>query len=339
MADNATRYAQDMLERVARAIFNSTGTPVDPQKDHKAAWRNATIQAAEALRALRGAVPELPGIQLAGVSHGEVVGIWKLLFDTILNNSGAAGAAVPRDLRPRSGARAARLRKLGQETRALFVERFPYAFVPSGAPTKRPLKVGIYDDLRAALPELSASALNAGLFDYMSGIKYAACTVPGAIRIDLHGDPAGVVSHEAAAAAARNLIALRAPSEARQEIGRLRRALAAAIERAETAEGLARGAADTISDIEGTADHANAFHAAMEAAEARAARLAGVIEAAQGALAAHIVPNSGISDADVVNTLLGILDDGELVSWMRDRDAPSGAPIPATGGAPAEEAA
>lgn len=204
----------------------------------------------------------------------------------------------------RSPARAARLRKMGQEARAIFVERFPYAFVPAGAPTKRPLKIGIYEDLRAALPELSGTAVNAGLFDYTSGIKYAACMVPGAIRIDLQGEPAGVVSHEAAAAAARNLIALRAPSEARQEIGRLQRALAEAIERAEAAEAFAMDVADTVSDIKGVA-----------------ARLTGVIEAAQAALAAYIAPDSRTSAIDAVNSLLSILDDSDLVAWMRDRAA------------------
>ncbi len=54
------------------------------------------------------------------------------------------------------------------------------------------------------------------------------------------------------------------------------------------------------------------------------AKLRGVIEVAQRALAAYIVPDSGISDAAVVNTLLGILDNGDLVAWMRDRAALSG---------------
>lgn len=39
---------------------------------------------------------------------------------------------------------------------------------------------------------------------------------------------------------------------------------------------------------------------------------------AQKALADWIVPESGISDADVLNTLLGILDDGNLVRAMKE---------------------
>lgn len=42
------------------------------------------------------------------------------------------------------------------------------------------------------------------------------------------------------------------------------------------------------------------------------------VKQSQEALAKWIVPDSGISDADVLNELLGILDNHELVKAMRE---------------------
>ncbi|HKZ39952.1 MAG TPA: hypothetical protein VJ044_03270 [Candidatus Hodarchaeales archaeon] len=42
------------------------------------------------------------------------------------------------------------------------------------------------------------------------------------------------------------------------------------------------------------------------------------VKKAQDALARWIVPDSGITDAQVIHELLGILDNGELVKAMRE---------------------
>ena len=83
--------------------------------------------------------------------------------------------------------------------RALLAAHFPACFVPKGAPTKQPLKIGIYRDIRARLPELAARRLTAALNDYTKGAKYWTALVEGAVRIDLDGNPAGEVSADEAA--------------------------------------------------------------------------------------------------------------------------------------------
>lgn len=51
-----------------------------------------------------------------------------------------------------------------------------------------------------------------------------------------------------------------------------------------------------------------------------APKLFTTVKTAQDVLAKWIVPESGISDADALNELLGILDDSKLVRSMRDVD-------------------
>lgn len=79
--------------------------------------------------------------------------------------------------------------------RQVLAERFPLCFAPQGAP-KRPLKVGIYADIRAAVPDLSSRKLVCALRDYTAGPLYLRGLVAGATRVGLDGEPAGEVTAE-----------------------------------------------------------------------------------------------------------------------------------------------
>lgn len=80
-----------------------------------------------------------------------------------------------------------------EQTRELLVERFPRCFMPKGK-RKLPLKVGIYQDVRSAAPDISARRLKDALHDYTTGRTYLRALVAGAHRVDLDGWPDGVVT-------------------------------------------------------------------------------------------------------------------------------------------------
>ncbi|WP_052710274.1 ProQ/FINO family protein [Azospirillum thiophilum] len=98
---------------------------------------------------------------------------------------------------------------LRADRRALAVA-FPACFNPpkSKAP-KRPLKIGITADIvaRGVTGEdgqpLSRKRIERAVRDYCLGTKYDAALIPGAIRIDLDGNPAGSVSASHAASRRR----------------------------------------------------------------------------------------------------------------------------------------
>jgi len=94
---------------------------------------------------------------------------------------------------------------LRADRRAL-AHSFPACFNPqkSKAP-KRPLKVGITADIiaRGVIGEdgqpLSRNRIERAVRDYCLGTKYRAALVSGAVRIDLDGNPAGIVTPDQAA--------------------------------------------------------------------------------------------------------------------------------------------
>jgi hypothetical protein len=71
------------------------------------------------------------------------------------------------------------------------VERFPRCF-SSEAP--RPLKIGIDQDIRAQMPNASATDLRNALKAYVITSPYLAASSEGADRVDLNGAPCGVVT-------------------------------------------------------------------------------------------------------------------------------------------------
>ncbi|OHV72650.1 ProQ/FINO family protein [Ensifer sp. LCM 4579] len=79
---------------------------------------------------------------------------------------------------------------------------WPAAFNPD---TPKPLKVGIDREIRACDHGLSEAELKRALRAYTKMDKYLASMRPGAIRVDLDGNPSGEVS-EADAAGAQGIL-------------------------------------------------------------------------------------------------------------------------------------
>lgn len=113
-------------------------------------------------------------------------------------------------------------RDIGAATRRILAERFPKAFMPTGA-VKIPLKVGVKEDILAASPDLTRGQVTKALRDYCRGEKYLRAMVVGARRIGLDGADAGFVSSDEARGAAM----LRARLDERVAAAQERRAKAA----------------------------------------------------------------------------------------------------------------
>ena len=93
---------------------------------------------------------------------------------------------------------------------SLLAEKWPCCFsiIESG---RRPLKLGIRDDVLAALGgAISAGKVSAALRSYVSSPEYQRRLVHGAWRVDLNGRPAGTVSQEDEAHARAQLAAIEA---------------------------------------------------------------------------------------------------------------------------------
>jgi ProP effector len=75
----------------------------------------------------------------------------------------------------------------------LLCERFPQAF---SRHTPRPLKVGVYADVLAALDAVQPRDLQSALRACTSNARYLRALSAGACRIDLDGKPAGTVTAE-----------------------------------------------------------------------------------------------------------------------------------------------
>jgi sRNA-binding protein len=85
-----------------------------------------------------------------------------------------------------------------RETIALLAERFPQCFSVDG--NRKPLKIGIHADILAALDgTLKSDQLRRALAAYTGVAGYLREIVPGAVRRDLNGRSAGLVSYEEAA--------------------------------------------------------------------------------------------------------------------------------------------
>jgi len=80
------------------------------------------------------------------------------------------------------------------QTIASLADRFPAAFAVYAA-RRKPLKIGIFDDLLAATAgSIPADDLEFPLQRYTRSNEYLAACHAGAIRLDLEGNPAGVVT-------------------------------------------------------------------------------------------------------------------------------------------------
>jgi sRNA-binding protein len=93
------------------------------------------------------------------------------------------------------------LETLGKRRRAKIVQaalasHFPNTFFVRPQ-TKLPLKIGIREDILAEWPEIDAGLLDTALRDYTAGTRYWDVLIAGADRIDLNGNPSGIVTPEA----------------------------------------------------------------------------------------------------------------------------------------------
>jgi ProP effector len=90
--------------------------------------------------------------------------------------------------------RGARLPRIQARIIDILVEMWPGCFVPMRAPIKKPLKLGIGEDILLQLPELGARLVATALEDYTYEANYARAIVAGADRFDLDGKPCGKVT-------------------------------------------------------------------------------------------------------------------------------------------------
>jgi ProP effector len=80
-----------------------------------------------------------------------------------------------------------------REIIAILHEWFP-ACISLDARQARPLKVGIGRDISAAAPAISPIEIGVALNYYTNALPYLRASTEGAERIDLNGEPAGIVS-------------------------------------------------------------------------------------------------------------------------------------------------
>ena len=92
---------------------------------------------------------------------------------------------------------------------AYLVEKFPLCFIAEGE--AKPLKIGLFQDLAEALKDderVSKTQLRQALRQYTSNWRYLHGCREGAERVDLYGNPAGVLDAEHVSHAAQQLSAV-----------------------------------------------------------------------------------------------------------------------------------
>ena len=102
-------------------------------------------------------------------------------------------------------------------------EKFPLCFILEGE--AKPLKIGLFQDLAEALQDderVSKTQLRQALRQYTSNWRYLHGCREGAVRVDLQGNPAGVLEAEHVIHAAQQL------ADAKARVAEKRKAEAAA---------------------------------------------------------------------------------------------------------------
>lgn len=100
-------------------------------------------------------------------------------------------------------------------TRRELRRRFPNCFQPYGC-TKFPLKIGIDADLAERAPDIGPWSRTCAIQNYVGEEAYLAAMIEGAARLDLDGNPAGIVTAHAARHAAARLAKIAARREQRK---------------------------------------------------------------------------------------------------------------------------
>ena len=131
----------------------------------------------------RAAVPPLNDVQIAGRARRA--------------ERYAAIDAVKIAAAERAAKRAKRVAKDARLVRALAMQetlamRFPATFKMSG--TRPPMKVGIHKDITDLAPDLDAADVSQAIRLYVRNGSYTQAVVAGAVRYDLDGNAAGVVT-------------------------------------------------------------------------------------------------------------------------------------------------
>ncbi|MDP8080165.1 RNA chaperone ProQ [Phocoenobacter skyensis] len=93
-----------------------------------------------------------------------------------------------------------------KETIAYLAEKFPLCFSIEGA--IKPLKIGLFQDLAQALEnddKVSKTMLRQAIRGYTMGWRYLSACKEGVERVDLNGEPAGVIDASQAEHAAQTL--------------------------------------------------------------------------------------------------------------------------------------
>ena len=106
---------------------------------------------------------------------------------------------------------------------AYLAEKFPLCFILEGE--AKPLKIGLFQDLADALQDderVSKTQLRQALRQYTSNWRYLHGCREGAVRVDLQGNPAGVLEAEHVVHAAQQL------ADAKARVAEKRKAEAAA---------------------------------------------------------------------------------------------------------------
>ncbi|MCR5535974.1 MAG: RNA chaperone ProQ [Succinivibrio sp.] len=104
-----------------------------------------------------------------------------------------------------------------KETLELLCQEFPQAFIKEGE--VKPLKIGIFDDLKAAVegkPGFSLSKVRAALRLYTTRLRYFEALKLGAKRVDLQGNEGEEVSVEHADFAAEKIAEIKAKIKAKR---------------------------------------------------------------------------------------------------------------------------
>jgi ProP effector len=95
-------------------------------------------------------------------------------------------------------------------------ECFPHAFTVEQYLPHQPLRIGIDGDLAERCPAIDRFERMAVLRYYCTRPMYLRACIEGAVRVDLDGNPAGVVTAAEAAFAAARLVEALAEREARR---------------------------------------------------------------------------------------------------------------------------
>jgi ProP effector len=99
-------------------------------------------------------------------------------------------------------------RAAGIAVLVMLMQNFPKVFAPFSAWKRLPLKIGIHDDIIAAMPGVAVSVTRTAMRIYTTTHAYQRSLIEGAERIDLAGQPAGIVTADAAELARASLAGL-----------------------------------------------------------------------------------------------------------------------------------